>query len=188
MHPEVLEPAMKQARHGRLGRVELGGDLGQRPALKVMQLDRAALAVRERGQAIRPSATALPGEWRADWATSAGRRASVPVARRTGPVPCSSDHSRRTSRLRAVNLRRASARLWLKIERSHAVVWASVFGALESVIQTLVGFQKRLLNDPREINLVAQPRSDLKPGQQPQIGTKPLQVAGPGAAGRVVGL
>ena len=46
------------------------------------------------------------------------------------------------------------------------------------VIEPLVGFQKRLLDDPREIDLVAQPRSDLEPGQEPQVGAKPLQVLG----------
>jgi len=42
--------------------------------------------------------------------------------------------------------------------------------------QTLVSFQERLLNDPGKVDLVAQPRGDLEPGQQAQVGAEPLQV------------
>ena len=44
----ALEPAVEQAGDGRLGCAELAGDLGQRPPLQVMQLDRAALAFGQR--------------------------------------------------------------------------------------------------------------------------------------------
>ena len=36
---------MKQTGHGRLGGVQLAGDLGQSPSLKMMQLDHPALAL-----------------------------------------------------------------------------------------------------------------------------------------------
>ncbi len=59
------------------------------------------------------------------------------------------------------------------------------------VNQALVSFQQRLLDDPGEVDLVAQPRGDLQPGQQAQVGAEPLQVLGlersqstiPGVAG-----
>ena len=51
-------------------------------------------------------------------------------------------------------------------------------GSSGSVRQPLVGFQERLLNNPREVNLVAQAGSDLEACQQPEVSPKPLQVLG----------
>src|SRR5271155_1026348 len=50
LHPQIFEAAMQKARDGRLGGIELGGDIGESPALKMMQLDRTALAFGESGQ------------------------------------------------------------------------------------------------------------------------------------------
>ena len=43
-------------------------------------------------------------------------------------------------------------------------------------LQRLVGLEQRLLDDPGQVDLVSQPRRDLHPGQQAQVGAEPLQV------------
>src|SRR5271170_2970955 len=47
-----LESAVKQTRHGGLGRAELIGDFSERPSLEVMHLDRAALGFGERPERL----------------------------------------------------------------------------------------------------------------------------------------
>ncbi len=182
MHPEVLEPAMKQARHGRLGRSELGGDLGQRPALQVMQLDRAALALGERGQSFGHSQQLFLANGMLARRRLIGGEPLFQARRRLVQClverPFAADVAL-ASRQLAQHVGQVVAQDRTQPRRGLGLG----FRPRWIVTQPLVGFQERLLDDPREVNLVAQPRGDLEPGQQPQVGAEPLQVVRPGAAG-----
>ena len=182
---------MKQARHGRLGRPELGGDLGQRPALQVMQLDRPALTCRGAWPGFRPSARALPGEWRAGSATTAGRRASVPGARPTGrePFRATTPAGHRACGPSACATRPPGC----GSRSSAATPWSRPRFAVAAARchRTLVGFQKRLLHNPREIDLVAQARERSRAGPAGPGTRETAPGPGPGAEARlpaVVGL
>ena len=169
---------MKQARHGGLGRAQLGGDFRERPPLQVMQLDRPALGLGKCRQRFGHAEQFLLLH-----GVLAGRRllGGEPLFEPRGRlVQCVRRASTLASRpgawLSASEARRSdcgsrstAARRWFP-SRSSAPMWP--------LAKSLVSFEQRLLNDTREIDPSRSRGDDLEPGQERQIGAEPLQVAG----------
>ena len=121
-----LEAAVEQAGHGGLGRAELARR--SRPA--AAPGDGASRSPGAGSRAASASASASRRALLLADRPLAGRRlfgspATRPAARPTRPAPRRATAPARASRFRAASLRIASARLWPRIDRSQAAVWAS---------------------------------------------------------------
>ena len=173
----ALEPAVEQSGDGRFGRAELARDLGQRPALQVMQLDRAALAFRK----LRKSLGHLEQFFVPD-RLLAGRRlvGGQQLLDARGRLV-----DRRFERPLAAKVTLARCQLPQHVGQVVAQDRPQPAGdrggrsfRRRMLEQALMSLEQGLLNDPGQIDLVAQPGCNFQTGQQIQVGAEPLEIRG----------
>ena len=161
--PQLLQAAAQQAGDGRLGASQGRGDVGHRAVAQVVHLDDDALVLRQLGQGAGQAEQLL---LTAD--PLAGRRL-------IGGQP-RLDAGRRG--VHGLFQRRLHVQLALVLAGGvdqrvgqDAAQPAGLFGlgAAAELAAVLVGLDQRLLDHVRRIELAAQPRVELQPGQQVEV-------------------